>query len=113
VTPKIQEMVDRFENPVTTSDSSESSAPRMDDSPELHNQSDDGVEAKRPPIDLDRYYPRVAMTPSMLYTHASMRGKCDREGDPVHYALFPALKRSWGAGQIWIPMIEERGSMEE
>lgn len=64
-------------------------------------------------INFDHEYPRIAITPSMLYAYACMRGKSGLQGDPVHSALYPVPKRWTGVGRVIIPMVKERGSMDE
>lgn len=66
---------------------------------------------------MDDRFPRIPVTPSMLCSYALLRGKgnhvAERQGDPVHHALFPVLHRTFEAGPVVIPMLQERGSEEE
>ncbi len=70
---------------------------------------------KRPPFcDLDPY-PRLPVTPSMLYTYAHMLGKHpgDRE-DTLHSALFPGRNRRLFRDKLWLPIFRrEQISIEE
>ncbi|KAE8444429.1 hypothetical protein EG329_000520 [Mollisiaceae sp. DMI_Dod_QoI] len=104
ITPKIHELVGHFEENPVTAPSSTSSLPPIE-------IDDQGQVVTR--INFDKEYPRIAMTPSMLYTYASMRGRSSLQGDPVHSALYPVPKRWLGAGRVIIPMVKERGSMDE
>ncbi|KAF8852678.1 hypothetical protein BDZ45DRAFT_98707 [Acephala macrosclerotiorum] len=61
---------------------------------------------------LDQLSPRVPVTPSMLASYSIMRGSAGLASDPLHHALFPVPKRSWGVSRVKIPMFREKQSFE-
>ncbi|KAE9375744.1 hypothetical protein N431DRAFT_334045 [Stipitochalara longipes BDJ] len=55
---------------------------------------------------------RVAITPSMLFTYAHMRGRNQHYFDPLHHALYPAFDRYLFAHRMWLPPIARSTSLE-
>jgi hypothetical protein len=63
--------------------------------------------------DLLQRHPRVAVTPSMLYAYAHLRGAKSQHVDPLHHALYPASRRNTFPHRMWIPPILKSSSIEE
>jgi len=64
---------------------------------------------------LDRKFPRIPVTASMLYTYAHMRGNNspDCDYDPLHSALYLTPSRIFFTQPISLPRINGLQSLEE
>ncbi|KAG4431189.1 hypothetical protein IFR05_013334 [Cadophora sp. M221] len=82
---------------------------------EIHfDNGPDGYAAPNPFIqDLDRRFPRIAVSPSMLYTYTLMRAQNTVQNDPLHSALYTHPSRSYhDQRRMKLELVARRHSIE-
>ncbi|KAH6721970.1 hypothetical protein BKA61DRAFT_729394 [Leptodontidium sp. MPI-SDFR-AT-0119] len=63
--------------------------------------------------DLDRRFPRIAVSPSMLYTYSLLRAKETVQSDPLHSALYTHPSRSYhDQRRMRLELVARRHSIE-
>ncbi|PBP23741.1 hypothetical protein BUE80_DR005381 [Diplocarpon rosae] len=64
-------------------------------------------------LDLDQQFPRIPVTPSMLYTHAHMRGFNPIIDDPLHSSVYIHPIRAFCTGRVQLALVSRRHSIAE
>ncbi|KAI6714702.1 hypothetical protein JHW43_002783 [Diplocarpon mali] len=64
-------------------------------------------------LDLDQRFPRVPVTPSMLYTYAHMRGLNTIRDDPLHGSLYIHPNRVLSTRRLHLVLVSRRNSIAE
>lgn len=58
------------------------------------------------------YHQRVLISPSMLCAYSHMRGHNLQLYDPLHHALFPAADATLYHERMYLPVVQQRASLE-